>query len=271
MRATRHASALMLLAAALPAAAAAAELPAFDFKRPGSAADWLPTHDVAAVEATPDGLAITLTGDDPYITGPARDYPADLPLRMTLVVKPAADGMMQVFHFRKHAREEESVGFPVRAGVWNTVRVMLPALGPGVRLRIDPPGRAGTALIEKIEFEPAASLPAPDWPGHAIFDTAGAARLQSGPLAVAVAPEGVALEIDGMRSAISLASMSAVARSMRCCKAAASDAASTGAAIEAAAMVNRQAGRRRRANFMAGSIGHRDEAAALPPTARLSI
>ena len=203
MRATRHASALMLLAAALPAAAAAAELPAFDFKRPGSAADWLPTHDVAAVEATPDGLAITLTGDDPYITGPARDYPADLPLRMTLVVKPAADGMMQVFHFRKHAREEESVGFPVRAGVWNTVRVMLPALGPGVRLRIDPPGRAGTALIEKIEFEPAASLPAPDWPGHAIFDTAGAARLQSGPLAVAVAPEGFALEIDGMRSAAS--------------------------------------------------------------------
>ena len=164
MRATRHASALMLLAAALPAAAAAAELPAFDFKRPGSAADWLPTHDVAAVEATPDGLAITLTGDDPYVTGPARDYPADLPLRMTLVVKPAADGMMQVFHFRKHAREEESVGFPVRAGVWNTVRVMLPALGPGVRLRIDPPGRAGTALIEKIEFEPAASLPAPTGP-----------------------------------------------------------------------------------------------------------
>jgi hypothetical protein len=204
MRAARHVPALMLLAAALPAAAAAAaDLPAFDFTRPEAATDWLPTHDVAAVEATPEGLAITLAGDDPFVVGPPRDYPADLPLRMTLVVKPAADGMMQVFHFRKHASEEESVGFPVRAGAWNTVRVMLPPLGPGVRLRIDPPGRAGTALIERIEFSPAASLPAPDWPGHEAFETTGATRLESGPLAVAVAAAGFALEIDGRRSAAS--------------------------------------------------------------------
>jgi hypothetical protein len=203
MRLSRRASAVVLPAIALWAVVAAADLPTFDFTRPGSAADWLPTNDVAAVEAAPEGLAITLAGDDPFVVGPPRDYPRDLPLRMTVVVKPAVDGMMQVFHFRKHASEDKSVGFPVRGGQWNTVRAMLPPLGPGVRLRIDPPGRAGTALIERIEFAPAASLPAPRWPGHEAFDTAGAARLESGPVAVAVTPAGFALEIDGRRSAAS--------------------------------------------------------------------
>jgi hypothetical protein len=198
-----HTIALALLAAALPAAAAAADLPTFDFTRPDATADWLPTHDVSAVEGTAEGLAITLAGDDPFVVGPPRDFSPDLPLRMTVVVKPATDGMMQVFHFRKHASEDKSVGFPVRGGQWNTVRAMLPPLGPGVRLRIDPPGRTGTTVVERIEFAPAASLPAPRWPDHEAFDAGGATRLESGPLAVAVTPAGFALEIDGRRSAAS--------------------------------------------------------------------
>jgi hypothetical protein len=195
---------VILLAAAPPAAAAAADLPAFDFTRPGSAADWLPTHDVAAVEAAPEGLAITLAGGDPFVVGPPRDYPDGVPLRMTLTVRPPVDGMLQVFHFRDHASEERSVAFAVRAGVWNTVRAMLPPLGPGVRLRIDPPGLAGTAVIGRIGFAPAASLPAPDWPAHETVETpADAPRLRSGPLSVAVTPQGFVLDVDGRRSAAS--------------------------------------------------------------------
>ena len=142
----------IVIAATCLAPAAATDLPIFDLTRPEAAAEWLPTHDVAAVAGLPEGLAVTLAGEDPYVTGPARDYPVDLPLQMTLVVRPAVDGMLQVFHFSDNARVERSVRFPVRAGVWNTVRAMLPPLGPGVRLLIDPPGHAGTALIERIAF-----------------------------------------------------------------------------------------------------------------------
>ena len=195
---------LILLAAAPPAVAAAADLPAFDFTRPGSAVDWLPKNDVAAVAAAPEGLAITLAGGDPFVVGPPRDYPEGVPLRMTLTVRPPVDGMLQVFHFRDHASEERSVACAVRAGVWNTVRAMLPPLGPGVRLRIDPPGLAGTAVIGRIGFDPAASLPAPDWPVHeAVATPSDARRLESGPLTVAVSAAGFALEIDGRRSAAS--------------------------------------------------------------------
>ena len=191
----------IVIAATCLAPAAATDLPIFDLTRPEAAAEWLPTHDVAAVAGLPEGLAVTLAGEDPYVTGPARDYPVDLPLQMTLVVRPAVDGMLQVFHFSDHARVERSVRFPVRAGVWNTVRAMLPPLGPGVRLRIDPPGHAGTALIERIAFEPAVSVPAPAWPPHEIVELAGAVRLESGSLALKVAPRGFALEVDGVRVA----------------------------------------------------------------------
>lgn len=75
---------------------------------------------------------------------------------------------------------------------------MLPPLGPGVRLRIDSPGRAGTALIERIAFAPAESLPAPTWPPHQRVELVGSERLASGPLRVQVAARGFALEVEGV-------------------------------------------------------------------------
>ena len=146
------------------AAAPAGDLPVFDFTRGEEVAEWHPTHDVSSVDHAVDGMAITITGDDPFVTGPPRDYPADTPLRMTLRIKPAADGMAQVFHFRDHAGEDRSAAFPVHGGRWNEVRTLLPPLGPGIRLRIDPPGRAGTAIVSGVGFERAKALPEPAWP-----------------------------------------------------------------------------------------------------------
>ncbi len=176
----------------------ASDLPGFDFTKPPVAAEWLATHDVADVRHSPEGLAISIEGTDPYVTGPARDYPRDTPLRMTLVVMPPADGVLQVFYFSDHAREEASVTVLVRGGEWNTVQALLPPLGAGTRLRVDPPGQAGTALIERIGFEPAATLPAAAWPAHEVVAAAGL-RLESGPAAVAVSDRGFALELNGER------------------------------------------------------------------------
>lgn len=180
----------------------ASDLPGFDFTKPSVAAEWLATHDVADVASSPQGLAISLAGVDPYVTGPARDFPGDTPLRMTLVVRPSADGVLQVFYFRDHAREEASVTVLVRGGVWNTVQALLPPLGAGTRLRLDPPGQAGTALIERIGFAPAVTLPAAVWPAHEVVAAAGL-RLESGPAAVAVSDRGFALSLNGTRIAAS--------------------------------------------------------------------
>lgn len=207
---TRHHSAITfaLLLLVAPAAAGddgapARDPPGFDFTRPGAAAEWQVVHDVASVDDSAEGLAIGIAGADPYVIGPPRDYPVDLPLRLDLRIKPDADGVVQVFHFATHAVEERTAMLAVRGGVWNDVHALLPPLGPGARLRIDPPGSTGTATVARIGFAPAASLPAPRWPAHESFDTADGSTLESGSLEVTVAPRGFSLAVAGRRVAAS--------------------------------------------------------------------
>ena len=82
------------------AVASAGDLPAFDFTRGDEVSAWQPTHDVSSLDSSVDGMAITIAGDDPFVSGPPRDYPADVPLRMTVRIRPAVDGNVQVFHYQ---------------------------------------------------------------------------------------------------------------------------------------------------------------------------
>jgi len=197
------------MTACLAAAAVAGDpattqsLPVFDFTQPDALAGWQPNRDIASLAGSNEGLVIRLAGDDPYVIGPPRDYPADVPLVMSARIKPDNDGMLQVFYFRDHASEERTVIAPVRAGRWNDVRAILPPLGRGGRLRIDPPGGTGQAIVARIDFEPAVSFPAPKWPGHEAFDTTTGLTLDSGPLRVSVAPQGFSLTVGGKRVAAS--------------------------------------------------------------------
>ncbi|MDH7568599.1 MAG: hypothetical protein QHJ73_03320, partial [Armatimonadota bacterium] len=150
----------LVAAEALPAPS----LPAFDFTQPGALEGWHATHDVAPLQAVPEGMAVEITGSDPYLTGPPRDYPPGQLLWLRLRLKSDMGGGGQVFYFTRGASEENSVRFPVRAGVWEEVRVPLPALGPGYRLRIDPPGTRGTCVIASLSFEPRTLLKEPSWP-----------------------------------------------------------------------------------------------------------
>jgi hypothetical protein len=198
----------LALLGALPGAAVGvvveeSTLPAFDFTQPETVAEWQPTNHVAAVRAEPEGLAIDIDGFDPFVTGPPRDYPQGVPLRISVRIKPEVEGNLQIFHFQTRASEERSVAFPVRAGIWNDVRAMLPPLGPNTRLRIDPPGRTGTAVVARIDFSSAVPLPAPQWPPHERFDTAGGPSLESGPLLLEVSQRGFSLAVDGRRVAAS--------------------------------------------------------------------
>lgn len=203
-------AALLAIMTVCPAAGAVAgdpattqSLPVFDFTQPDAMAGWQPNRDIASLAGSDEGLVIRLAGDDPYVIGPPRDYPADVPLVMSARIKPDNDGMLQVFYFRDHASEERTVIVPVRAGRWNDVQAMLPPLGRGGRLRIDPPGGTGQAIVARIDFEPAVSFPVPKWPGHEAFDTTTGLTLDSGPLTVSVAPHGFSLAVGGKRVAAS--------------------------------------------------------------------
>ena len=103
-------------------------LPQFDFTRPDAVAQWKPAHDIAGIEGVAEGMAVTLGGNDPYFFGPARDYPADVPLWMTIRLRSDTEGAAQVFFFNEAPSEEKSVRFDLTAGAWIEKRVPLPPL-----------------------------------------------------------------------------------------------------------------------------------------------
>jgi hypothetical protein len=139
-------------------------LPAFDFTRAEDVRGWEATHDVSRLQGTAEGLAITISGSDPYITGPPRDFPLNQRLWMRLRLKSDQAGQGQVFYFRTDATEANSVRFPVRAGVWEEIQVPLPPLGPRFRLRFDPPGTSGQAVLAWLRFDERVVLTEPAWP-----------------------------------------------------------------------------------------------------------
>src|SRR5512142_2157133 len=55
--------------------AAAPALAEFDFTQPAVVQQWQPQHHISSLRHTPEGLEVTLSGNDPYFAGPARDYP----------------------------------------------------------------------------------------------------------------------------------------------------------------------------------------------------
>ena len=133
--------------------------PSFDFTNPADAAAWVPTHDLAPFSLTATGVLARITGADPYTTGPARDYPPGVALWLRLKLFSSAGGSCQIFYFSNSATEANSVRFTVPTAQWTEGRVSVPALGPGYRLRIDPPGTTGTATLAFLRSEARSLLP----------------------------------------------------------------------------------------------------------------
>jgi hypothetical protein len=143
--------------------AAAQQLPVFDFKNPKTADEWKPNRNVSDLKATGEGLLLKIDGLDPFITGPARDYPPGVLLWLRMRIKSEQGGAAQVFYYKDGPREEHSVKAAVTAGEWEDLRLPLPALGKGYHLRIDPPGDGGKTIIARVAFEPRDILKAPNW------------------------------------------------------------------------------------------------------------
>jgi hypothetical protein len=140
------------------------QLPVFDFKDGAAGGQWQKNGHVRELHSTNDGMMVESAGEDPFITGPARDYPADQLLWMHLRVRSEKGGLVQVFYFEDGAREKNSVKSAVRAGEWEDLKLQVPALGQRYRLRIDPPAE-GRTTIQRIAFSPRDLLKGPaQWP-----------------------------------------------------------------------------------------------------------
>lgn len=144
--------------------AQSAPIAKFDFTSAREAGVWRPAHDISASRAGAQGLIVTINGEDPYLIGPRRDYPANVPLRVSIRLKSEAGGSAQLFYFSRGATEEASVRFDVPAGKWSESKLDLPALGKNYRLRFDPPGDHGTCILASLRVEARKIYVPPQWP-----------------------------------------------------------------------------------------------------------
>lgn len=135
-----------------------------DFRTRADVTGWQAAHDIASLSRETDGMMIHISGPDPYMHGPVWRFPDDSPLWIEMRWFSEQGGGGQVFYFQTAATEANSARFSVTAGQWVTVRVPLPALGVGYRLRIDPPGTGGTATLQSLKIWNRVTLAAPRWP-----------------------------------------------------------------------------------------------------------
>jgi hypothetical protein len=197
---------LRLMVLLLALRTAAADLPAFDLSDPTTAAQWKPAHDVS-LRATNGALHVGITGTDPYFIGPARNYPTDLPLWMIVEGRSDSAGSAQVFWAgRLPESEERSVRFFMPGNTNAVLRIPIPPIGPGTRLRVDPPGFSGSFTLRSLRFEPRPTLTLPTWaPAHAASMTGITATLRAGPLTLrhaATGPGAFVIDINGRPFAI---------------------------------------------------------------------
>lgn len=135
----------------------------FNFLDDEEITHWTPAHDVGPLSGTTRGMRMEITGTDPFIIGPPRDYPPKTPLVVKLRVHSDAAGWGQLFYFTQHATEKNSVRFPIARGLNQEVVVYLPPLGNNYRLRFDPPENAPQFFLESMEFERRRQIAAPTW------------------------------------------------------------------------------------------------------------
>jgi hypothetical protein len=135
-----------------------------DFRQPGEIARWIPVHHVKQLQKVSEGMEISISGDDPYIHGPALKLNARGPWLMKIRVRSETSGLAQIFYFDRDTTEEKSVRFPVNKGAIQEVIIPLPSLPEPVRLRFDPPGTSGKFLLQKISLEPRTVFEQPTWP-----------------------------------------------------------------------------------------------------------
>ncbi len=174
------------LAALVGCAAAAAQSPLvrMDLTESGAVARWQPTHDVSRLEAASAGMAIHISGPDPYISGPPTGAPAGKTLWLRLRLRSDVGGALQVFFYEDYPREAQSVTASVPAKRWADVAMPLPPITPNTKLRLDPPGTSGVCTVASIEIAERQLIAPPRWTKPPSVPETGRLTVRSGDLSL---------------------------------------------------------------------------------------
>ena len=156
-----------LVITALPFAAAGKVIVEWDFAK--GTHGWTPNERVEPLKSTAEGLVVKATGLDPWIEGPAVDYPTVELVRVTVRMKSTADRGAEIFYGQSFKAGDE-VHFNVQNdGQWHDYPVLIRAtLGSKTRLRLDPCRNAGEIVIASIKVEALEKIepPALEKPSH---------------------------------------------------------------------------------------------------------
>lgn len=125
----------------------------FDFTQADAAGQWQGRHDVEALKSSPEGLLITISGEDPYLDGPPIKSAIARATMLRMRVKSDAGGIGKIFWFQNKYSENQSVSFSVPPNAWADLCIPLPAMEKGTRFRFDPPGTAGTSTLAWMDIE----------------------------------------------------------------------------------------------------------------------
>lgn len=178
----------ILLTAHIAASAAQENSLFFDFRKPEVVAQWKANNNISKMTCTSQGLLVVPNGEDPYIMGPMRKYPAGWPVRVTIRLKSSVGGAAWLFWFTptKAASMSTFTHVVVPAGKMVEASNWVRSLPPTTGFRIDPPGTK-PCVIEWLKLTPMAPLPKPalkpsDWsnwkPTHSL--SSGAMKLDMG-------------------------------------------------------------------------------------------
>jgi len=142
-----------------------------------------------------DGVfAVELTGEDPWIEGPAVDLPGvgeAQKLEIELDASTGEAGTFELFY------APEGKGFSAESSVFlqrdpgsAVYRGYIPAVGPRLRFRLDPPGDQGRVVFRALRVRPLVPLAAPAFERpQPVALPANALRCESGCMAVSHDPQ----------------------------------------------------------------------------------
>ena len=124
---------------------------------------WVPNAMVTVLGRSPEGVLLRLRDPDPFIVGPAGQYPQGKPLTVTIRMRSTGDPVAQIYYGAVFD-ERKSIRFEVNPdGQWHEYTVFLPALTGKSRIRFDPPCSMDPVELAWIRVEVGAIKPTDAW------------------------------------------------------------------------------------------------------------
>ena len=139
---------------------------------------WSGNERVEPVRSTPEGLLVIATGEDPWIEGPAVDYPADTLIRIAIEMKSSADRAGEFFYGQTF-KASDAARFTINnddSFHTYTVYANRP-FGPHTRLRLDPSHNPGRVVIRSIKVESIRRVAVPQLKKPSPIDTTRPAKV----------------------------------------------------------------------------------------------